>query len=192
MNFLELIGSLTGLLYLWLELRVSIYLWPVSILMPAIYLFVYYEAGLYADFGINIYYMIAAIYGWWIWAKKSPKTNNSFITETPTHTILPLCIVFAAIFLIIGWILTNYTDSTVPWTDSFTTAASIIALWMLARKYVEQWLVWMVVDAVSCGLYIYKSLYFTALLYGIYTIIAIFGYYKWKRQMKSTMIYENE
>ena len=84
----------------------------------------------------------------------------------------------------IAWLLINFTDSNVPWLDSFTTALSIVGMWMLARKYVEQWWAWIGVDAVSTGLYIYKGLDFTAALYGLYTIIAIFGYFKWKKLMK--------
>ena len=102
----------------------------------------------------------------------------------PLHYLLPLTAVFAATFAGIAWILINFTDSNVPLLDSFTTALSIIGMWMLARKYVEQWWAWIVVDAVSAGLYVYKGLDFTAALYALYTIIAIFGYFKWKKMMK--------
>lgn len=186
MDYLEIFGVIVGLVYLWLEYKASIYLWIASIIMPAIYIFVYYKAGLYADTGINIYYLIAAIYGWIVWTfgrKKSPK--GSFpITSTPAKLVLPLIATFATSFILIGWLLTNFTDSTVPWMDSFTTALSIIAMWMLAQKYVEQWLVWIIVDIACTGLYIYKELNFTAALYGVYTIIAIFGFLKWKRIMQ--------
>lgn len=86
-------------------------------------------------------------------------------------------------FAAIAWILIRFTDSNVPYRDSFTTALSVAALWMLAHKYIEQWLVWIIVDVVCCGLYIYKELYFTAGLYGLYSIIALFGYIKWKQLM---------
>lgn len=95
-----------------------------------------------------------------------------------------LGVISAGLLVLIAFILIQYTDSTVPWMDSFTTALSIVAMWMLARKYVEQWLVWIVVDAVSAGLYVYKELYFTAGLYALYTVIAYFGYKEWKRLMK--------
>ena len=75
------------------------------------------------------------------------------------------------------------SDSTVPWADSFTTALSIVGMWMLARKYIEQWWVWCIVDVASSALYVYKELYFTAALYAVYAIISIFGYYKWKKMM---------
>ncbi len=192
---LEIIGTLVGLLYLWLEYRASIYLWIAGIIMPAIYIFVYYDAGLYADFGINIYYLGAAIYGWMMWKygtflrqkllrKETAQQEELPITRMPLHYLLPLTSIFVVTFIGIAYILINFTDSNVPWLDSFTTALSIVGMWMLARKYVEQWWAWIAVDAVSTGLYIYKGLDFTAALYGLYTIIAIFGYFKWKKMME--------
>ncbi|KAA6333586.1 Thiamine pyrophosphokinase [termite gut metagenome] len=183
MNYLEITGTLIGLLYLWLEYKASIYLWAAGIIMPAIYIFVYYEAGLYADTGINIYYLLAALYGWALWKRGSGTAEELPITHTPAHVLLPVSLVLIAGFSLIAWLLINYTDSNVPWTDSFITALSIVGMWMLAKKYVEQWLVWMVVDAVSCGLYVYKDLYLTSGLYGFYAVIAVFGYLKWKRMM---------
>lgn len=192
MDYLEIIGTLVGLVYLWLEYKASIYLWIAGMLMPAIYIVVYFNAGLYADFGINIYYLVAAVYGWffWMWGKRK-KSNNPEVGEdlpivhTPLKCYLPLILVFIGSFIAIAWILIRFTDSNVPWLDSFTTALSIVGMWMLARKYLEQWLAWILVDLVCCGLYIYKDLYFTSFLYGLYSIIAIFGYFKWKKMMQA-------
>lgn len=187
MNILELTGALIGILYLWLEYKASIYLWPVSIIMPVIYVVVYYQAGLYADLGIQIYYIAVAIYGGYFWIRKKQKKQRASvelpIIHTPVKYYLPLGLVFTVTFAGIAWILLHYTDSNVPWLDSFTTALGIVGMWMLARKLIEQWLVWIAVDAVCCGLYIYKELFFTGALYGLYAIIAIFGYYKWKKIM---------
>lgn len=192
MNYLELIGTVVGLVYLWLEYRASIYLWIAGIVMPAIYLFVYYQAGLYADFGINIYYLLAAAYGWIVWKQGKrkhsvahPDRATSSITKLPLRYLPILIVVFTITLVGIAWILIRFTDSNVPWLDSFTTALSIVGMWMLARKYVEQWLTWIAVDVVCFGLYIYKDLYFTAILYGLYSIIAVFGYFKWKRMMQA-------
>ena len=184
---LEIIGTLVGLLYLWLEYRASIYLWAASIVMPAIYIFVYYDAGLYADFGINIYYLGAALYGWTVWryGNKDNAQAELPITHIPTRSILKASFVFVIAFAAIAWLLIHHTDSDVPWCDAFTTALSIIGMWMLARKYVEQWWVWMVVDAACVGLYIYKELHFTAALYALYALVALFGWMNWKKIMKS-------
>lgn len=191
MNYLEIIGTIIGLLYLWFEYKASIYLWIAGIIMPAIYIVVYYQAGLYADFGINIYYLLVAVYGWGVWkyGVRGDKKEELPITNIPLKYIFPLTAVFGMAFVGITWVLIRFTDSNVPWLDSFTTSLSIIGMWMLARKYVEQWWAWIVVDIVCCGLYIYKELYFTSALYGLYAFIAFFGYQKWK-QMK--MGYEQE
>ena len=188
---IEIIGTLVGIIYLWLEYRASIYLWVASIIMPAIYLYVYYNAGLYADFGINIYYLLIALYGWAAWrygfhlfGSKKKEEKELAITHTPKRVWGKLALTYIAAQCAITYILVNYTDSTVPYGDSFTTALSIVALYMLARKQVEQWLVWLVVDAVCCGLYLYKGLYPTAALYGLYTILAWVGYLRWLKMIE--------
>ncbi|MCR5312466.1 MAG: nicotinamide riboside transporter PnuC [Bacteroidaceae bacterium] len=187
-NWLEILGTLIGIIYLWLELKANIYMWIAGIIMPAISIFVYYDAGLYADFGINVYYLIAAIYGFAVWTMKDKhaKTKNKElpITYTPKSMYAILLATFVLAFLAIGFILVNFTDSNVPWWDSFTTALSIVGMWMLARKWIEQWWTWIAVDAVCCGLYIYKGIFFYSALYGLYTIIAIYGYFEWKKIMQ--------
>lgn len=183
-NWLEILGTICGIVYLYQELKASIYMWVTGIIMPAISLFVYYEAGLYADFGINVYYLIAAVYGFLVWQFGKKKDQKELpITRTPKDKYWLLLATFVLAFITIGFILQTYTDSTVPWWDSFTTALSIVGMWMLARKWLEQWWTWVAVDAVSTVLYIYKGIYFYAVLYALYTIIAIYGYFKWRKLM---------
>ena len=188
MQYIELLGTIVGLLYLWLEYRASIYLWVASVVMPAIYLIIYYDAGLYADFGINIYYLVIAVYGWAAWRYgfsigRGSEGRELPISHTPARLWLPLAGVTSIVFVAIAWVLINLTDSSVPYADAFTTALSVVGMWMLARKYIEQWWVWLVVDVASVALYIYKDLYFTAALYALYAVVAIFGYLKWKKLM---------
>lgn len=185
MNYLEIIGTALGIVYLWLEYRASAWLWLVSIAMPAIYIGVYYQAGLYADLGISIYYIIASLYGaaCWLSGKEGSKSGLK-ISHTPKSAWMPLLLVFLLLLVGIAYILNHYTDSTVPWADAFTTALSIVAMWMLARKYVEQWLIWIAADAACAGLYIYKDLWFTGGLYLAYAVVAAFGYRKWKELME--------
>ena len=161
--------------------------------MPAIYIYIFYNAGLYADFAINIYYLLIAIYGWFAWkysfqifpsSSKKSREEELKISSIPKKIWMRLIPVYLILQFIITWVLITYTNSNVPWLDSFTTSVSIIAMWMLARKYIEQWLVWIVVDVVSVGLYIYKDLYFTSVLYALYAVIAILGYIKWKKMMQ--------
>lgn len=187
MNYLEIIGTTVGVIYLWLEYRASVWLWVASTVMPAIYLVVFYQAGLYADMAINLYYLIASIYGLVCWMSGRDSGNNARpqagITHMPRNYWLISAFVVTILFALIGYILTVFTDSIVPWADSFTTSLSIVAMWMLARKYLEQWLVWIAVDLGCCALYAYKELWFTAALYGVYSIIAVAGYRKWKLMM---------
>lgn len=191
MDYIEIAGTLVGLLYLYLEYKASIYLWFAGIIMPFIYVYVFYKAGLYADMGINIYYFFAGVYGWILWLKKPKEKEERPITHTPVQIILPLIIIFAVLFAGIAFLLIRFTDSTVPYGDAFITALSVIGMWMLAYKYVEQWLVWLVVDVACCALFMYKGLYPTMALYGLYAVIAVFGYLKWKKMMLNTNENEN-
>lgn len=184
MNYLEIAGAIVGLAYIWLEYKANIWLWLASIVMPAIYIFVYYGSGFYADMAINIYYLVASLYGWLMWRKKGNGAEERPITRMPARYGVPIAMVAAVSFAAIALLLLKFTDSTVPYGDSFTTALSIIGLWMLARKYVEQWLVWIAVDAVCAVLYIYKGLYPTGVLYALYTVIAVAGYFKWLKMMR--------
>lgn len=193
MDYLEIVGTLLGVLYLYWEYKASAWLWLASIAMPAIYLKVYYSAGLYADFGISVYYIIASIYGLVCWLANSRRptasTNTSSthqISRMPRTKYLIAGTALIFLFIAIGLSLSRFTDSNVPWADAFTTALSIVAMWMLAHKYLEQWLVWIVADVACSALYIYKGLWFTAALYLAYAVVAIFGYKKWKQ-----MMYEN-
>lgn len=189
MEYLEIIGTIIGLVYLWLEYHASIYLWVASVVMPIVYTFIFFDAGLYADMGIQIYYVLASIYGFicwkWVTSRKNKKgtTEELKIDHTPHRLISPLSFISITLTIVIAYILIRFTDSNVPWWDSVTTSLSIVAMWLMSRKYIEQWWVWLVVDVVSAGVYIYKDLYFTAGLYALYAVIAYFGYKKWKELM---------
>lgn len=195
-TLLEILGFCTGILYLWWEYHADSRLWLASIIMPMISMWIYFHKGIYADFAINIYYFVIAIYGYVLWtcSKKSHGTeaeeNESKkglpITHIPTGKLLLSTAVFALLWGVLYFMLDTLTDSSVPFADSFTTALSIVAMWMLARKYLEQWLAWVAVDAVCVGLYFYKGIYLYAILYAIYTVIALVGYRKWKILMKHT------
>ena len=184
---LDITATIVGLVYIWLEYRASIYLWIAGIIMPAIDIFLYYEAGLYADFGMAIYYTLAALYGYavWKWGKKRRAAADEQlpITRFPMHKVLPVALLFAVAWAAIYEILIHFTTSAVPINDSFANALSFVGLWALARKYLEQWMVWIVVDVVLSALYIYKGIPFKASLYALYVVIAVAGYFKWKKMM---------
>ena len=183
-QYLEILGTIVGLVYLYLEYKADIWLWLASIIMPAIYLVVFYDAGLYADTAINIYYLVVAIYGWFSWRYGSKERKELAISHISPRQILAMVGLYAVMQVVISLALLHLTDSDVAWFNGLTSALSIVGMWMLARKYIEQWIVWCVVDILSAGLYLHKGLYFTAILYILYALIAIFGYQKWKKLMK--------
>lgn len=184
-NWLEIVGTIIGFVYLWQEVKASIWLWLTGIVMPAIYTVVFYQSGLYADFGIQVYYIFAALYGFLFWKFGKKQDKPLPIVHTTARQGVILFLITVLVFIPIYLILTKFTDSTVPFYDSATTALSIVALWMLAKKHVEQWFVWIAVDAVSSALYFYKGIYFTAVLYAVYTVVAIYGYKKWNLMEKT-------
>lgn len=187
MEYMEIIGAVIGLLYLYLEYKVSIYLWPVGVIMPVVYMYIFYRSGFYADMAFNGYYLAASVYGWWKWRTAEHKdVETAAVRHTPPKYVSPLLASFLLLFVIISVILKRYTDSPVPLGDGFTTALSIVALWMLAHKLIEQWGLWMVVNAVSCGLYFWKGLYPTGALFAVYTIVPVFGYRQWKKSIRKT------
>lgn len=184
--FIQFLGFAVGILYLWYEYHANWKMWLTSIIMPSISMYIYFTRGLYADFGINIYYLIIAIYGYYHWTRGSSNTKSQKkvqrpVTHMPLNLLWLIVLLSALTWLGIWFVLVTFTDSNVPVADAFTTALSIVGSWMLARKWVEQWIAWIIVDAVCIALYVYKGIYFYSALYAIYTVIAVFGYIKWHR-----------
>ena len=186
--WLDILTTVLGLIYIWLEYRASIALWFVGVIMPALDVWLYWSHGLYGDAGMAVYYTLAAVYGFYAWKfKKTRKLKQSLpIIHLPRRQYLPATLFFFFAWGATYYILVTWTNSTVPLLDSFTNALSFVGMWALARKYLEQWLFWIVVDAVCCFLYIQKGIPFKAGLYGLYVVIAIAGYYKWKQMLKIT------
>lgn len=185
-TILDIIKVVLGLVYLYYEYYARSAMWVVSIMMTMVGLWLYWNKGLYADCAINVYYLMIAVYGFIGWTRGShvtSKKSTGEITHVGKKNALVLSCVFTVMWCIVAWILRCFTDSTVPLLDSFTTSLSIVGMWMLARKYVEQWLVWFLVDAVYVWLYYKKGIYFSGTLYVFYTVMALVGYRRWQRQM---------
>lgn len=180
---IEIIGAVLGLVFLYLEIKENKWLWPVGLFTSAMYIYVFLEAKLYADMSLQIYYVFISIYGWILWSRGVQKTTEMKISRLKMPLAILLLLATTLIYAFIAYVLITYTDASIPYWDAFTTALGIVATWMLAKKILEQWLVWVVVDAVSVGLYIYKDLKPTAILFLVYTVLAVFGYLQWKKQM---------
>jgi nicotinamide mononucleotide transporter len=188
-NYIELLGLIFGLLYIVLSIKENIWCWPAGLITSALYIYVFFNTKFYADMGLQVYYLIVSVYGWYFWmfGSKSKKQDDLKISRIKSKLAILLSIAFILLFVLISYILVNFTDSEVPYWDSFTTAASFVATWMLARKIIEHWIIWVVVDTISLGLYIYKGLYPTVILFAVYTVLAILGYIEWKKQLKKIL-----
>jgi nicotinamide mononucleotide transporter len=182
-NYIELLGAILGIAYIFFSIRQSILTWPVGLLTSVLYVWVFLVSKLYADMGLQLYYVVISIYGWYEWLKGKQSSGNEIlkVSRLSRKLSLILLLVSLLIFVLIWFILENYTDSPVPLADALATSLSIVATWMLARKILEQWLVWIFVDAFSIGLFLYKGLLPTVVLFIVYTIMAVVGYIEWKK-----------
>ena len=184
MTTIEIIGALISLLYLRLEYKANIWFWVVGLITPIIYIYIFFTSKLYAVMGINVYYLFASAYGWYCWKRHGTVESGIRIIRIPLRLLWKLSGIFAALFAFIAWILISCTDSPVPYADALTTALSVVAMWMLAKKYAEQWLVWFVVNAISAGLYFWRDLVPTSMLFIIFAVVSVFGYLRWKKMAR--------
>lgn len=190
-NWIENTAVITGLIYLFLSIKQNIWCWLFGIVSSAVYVVVFFGAKIYADMMVQLYYVIMGFYGWVHWLRvnetKEMKGELPVIRLNSRLTLL-LFLISLVLFFVMAWFLKTYTDSPVPWIDSFTTSLSFIATWMLARKIIEHWLIWVIVDAVSVGLYYYRGLYVSIILFVVYTVLAVYGYFEWKKEWKTEQL----
>jgi nicotinamide mononucleotide transporter len=209
-NYIEIFGAVTGILYVFLEIRQNIWLWPVGIVTSAVYILVFFSSKFYADMSLQGYYLVISVLGWYWWIKgagqraqgageelkKSPleggsggvssEKNSSTklkVTRINFTTAIILAVVFIVLFATIWLLLDRLTDSPVPAWDSFITSLSIVATWMLARKIYEHWYLWIIVNAASVILFITRGLYPTVILYIVYCAMSVIGLREWKRSL---------
>lgn len=189
-NKIEVLGAILGLFYIVFSIRQNILTWPTGLLTSALYVVVFFRSGFYADMGLQLYYVFISIYGWYFWLKGGSKETADVgtpqVRKTSKKLWIRLTLLFFVLYAAILFILLNFTDSTVPFMDTLTTALSIVATWMLAKKYIEHWLIWIFVDLVSTGLYVYKNLWPTVILFLVYTLMAFVGYREWRKDLKPT------
>ncbi len=186
LHYFELIAAILGLISIYYQIKQKPVYWLISIIVVSMYIVVYIKARLYADMSLQFYYLVVSFYGWYQWVfGKSParESRGIRVSKTGPKLALNLFVITVLLFFSMAWFLDHFTDSDVPYWDAFTTSLSFVATWMLARKKIENWLVWIVVDAVSVGIYIYKELYPTVVLFAVLTILAFKGYYEWKKEI---------
>ena len=189
-NYIELLGAILGIAYIFFSIRQSILTWPVGLLTSILYVWVFFVSKLYADMGLQVYYVAISIYGWyeWLFGNSTNHAEPIKVSRISMKMGLILSVTSLFLFFLIWFILKNFTDSPVPMADSLATSLSIVATWMLARKILEHWLVWIFVDAFSVGLFWYKDLMPTVFLFIVYTVMAYIGYREWKQELKTVTL----
>ena len=181
-NWFEIVAALLAIAYLLLAMRQDARCWIAWIISSLMYLFVMYSAGLYMEAGLQIFYLLMGFYGLYQWQYKLANNETLKIKVWPITTHM-MCL--TALFLLVitsGYILSNNTDAASPYIDAFTTWGAIIASYMVAKKILENWIYWFVIDFVSVFLFVSRELYPTALLFCLYLVLIIIGYRSWKNE----------
>jgi nicotinamide mononucleotide transporter len=180
---LEIVAALVGALSVWLSVRQNIWSWPTAIVNVVLYAIVFYEAKLYADMGLQVVYAILSIYGWYEWLYGGAGRTELRVTRTGPRLGVLLAVIAAAGSLVLGLFLHHETDAALPFMDSFLSSTSLVAQWMMTKKLLENWLVWIGADALYVGMFIFKGLFLTSALYAVFLALAIKGYLDWRRSM---------
>jgi nicotinamide mononucleotide transporter len=186
MSAWEMAAVALGIAYLLLALRESLWCWYAAFASTAIFLFIFWDVNLFMESALQVYYLGMAVYGWWQW-QRTPAGESGKLTisrwSVRQHVAAAAAIILISIMS--GTLLTAYTSAALPFLDSFTTWGSVLTTWMVTRKILENWLYWLLIDAVSIVLYLDRGLYLTALLFAVYLVIAVFGFRTWLKHYRA-------
>jgi nicotinamide mononucleotide transporter len=185
MTWTEILGAVTGAASVLLAVRESAWNWPVGIANNIFFFILFWKAKLYADAILQIVYLVISIFGWWNWVFGGKGRTELTVTKASARAVILLCIVTGASTIVLTTWLRRFTDSSVPLWDGLTTALSLTAQYMLSRKLLENWWVWMTADLIYIGLYCYKSLYLTGVLYLVFFGMCIAGCSGWYKSLAS-------
>ncbi|WP_345949528.1 nicotinamide riboside transporter PnuC [Mucilaginibacter sp. PAMB04274] len=189
-SWLELTGVVTGLLCVYLAAINNIWNWPFAIVNTAIYIFIFAKAALYADMCQNAYLFVINIYGWYYWSRQPAHTHKVPVVRINKKLVVTLLLVAALVSPALGFLLVklssvlHYQPAAFPYLDSFCTVVSLTAQVFMARKILENWLIWIFVDVIYVGIYISKDLQPTAFMFGVYALLALKGYIDWREDYK--------
>lgn len=179
---LEAIAAITGILSVWYSRKLSILTYPFGIVSVLLYVYLCLEVKLYADAGINGWYFLMSVYGWWRWS--IPQQGQELPVRRADNKRLTLGLGMFVISLpLLYFLLQRFTDSDVPFIDAFTTAAAITGMYWMAEKRIEHWYAWLVVDLISMPLYLYKNMPVTALQFLVFTVLAAQGWLIWRKKL---------
>jgi nicotinamide mononucleotide transporter len=179
----ELLGFLSGALCVYLVTRESIWNWPLGIITAGFYVAVFARAGLYSDSGLQGVYLVLSAYGWWHWLRGGSADAGVVVTHVPARELVPLALAGVGLWLLHWAVTSQIPGATLPLLDAALTSTSLVAQYLMTRKYVEHWILWITVDVLYIGLFFTRELRLTALLYAVYLALAILGYVQWKRSL---------
>lgn len=186
-NWLELAGVATGIVCVYYNARQNVWGWVWSLVSVGIYFVIFLRTKLYADAGLQVFFFVVSGYGIYEWRFGGENRTVLPVSRFPTKFILPTLLAGLAFWVGLSWVLHRYTDAALPYLDSALTTVSLVAQWMLARKYLENWLLWIGADVVYVGMYAFKDLYWTAFLYFVYLGLATMGYLAWRRNLSELL-----
>lgn len=185
MNPIEALAALFGIISVYLGTRQNVWIWPTGIVNVGLYIIVFFQARLYADMGLQVVYLVLSIYGWYAWLYGGARHTALRVTRSTPRLLLTLLALNIAAWLTLGTLLDRHTDAVLPWLDSLLATTSLVAQWMMTRKYLESWLVWIAVDVVYVPMYVSRGLDLTALLYAVFLILAFIGYRDWRSSWRA-------
>lgn len=187
-NYVEIIASVLGLWGVWLTTRQNIWCWPVGLVNVILSLYVFFVSKLYADVILQIFYLVMTIYGWYNWLYGGE--NKSVLKVTRIKKNIMIALIITSIFLIAatGYLFSTYTDAALPYWDATVAVWGVIGTYVQAKKYIENWIIWILNDLLCTGIYFYKDLYAFTALYFIFTLLAIYGYYQWRKDLKKITV----
>jgi len=181
-TWLELVAFVLAIAMVVFNMRVNPLGWPLAIVSSMLYFFLFWNSKLYGDASLQIFFVVIAFWGWWQWLRGTADDGSALrVRELGPRQRWQLLGVLAVAWPATGLFLKNFTDTDVPWWDAFPTAGSVLGQWLLGRKYVENWLAWIVVNVVSVALFAYKGLWLTVILYAVFVVMSVFGWRAWRR-----------
>ena len=187
-SLLELVAVVFAVAYLVLAVKENSLCWYAAGISTLIFLFIFWDVKLYMESGLQIYYLAMAFYGWYQWRGANRETASLQVSKWRAKQHIIVLALIATLTFISGSLLNSGTDANLPYLDSFTTWASVVTTFMVARKILENWFYWLVIDSVSIYLYLDRELYFTSLLFAIYIVIIFFGWFAWNRSYRQREI----
>jgi nicotinamide mononucleotide transporter len=183
-SWLEVVAVVLALAMVGFNIREQHWGWPLAIVSSLLYCGLFARHKLYGDAALQIFFAFVALWGWFKWLRgRQPDGRALRVTRLSSRGLWATLAACAALWPAVGWFLSRYTDTDVPWWDAFPTAVSLVGQVLLGRKYLENWLAWVAVNTVSVGLFAYKGLWLTMGLYTIFIVLSLLGWQTWKRRL---------